>query len=302
MTTPDTSSFDARAAAGSPPTAAPASAAIPAGACPICGPGERSLYVRHKAHSLYRCHGCGLVYLDPLPDDKLLADLYTDPYAGATEGFFRKVPAKTRRARIRVRALTRYLKDGPRGLRFLDVGCTGGFVPEEARKAGFEAWGIDPDASAIAYAKKHYPGVHAVHGRLESGALGDALFDMVYCSEVIEHVPDCNRFVALLARLTRPGGLLYVTTPDIGHWRRPRDVTKWDAFFPPSHCLYFNPRTLIRLLESHGFTVLHRRWAWKPGIKVIARRRSDAETAAIGGDGGAGRAAPGVIAKPGPIA
>jgi hypothetical protein len=73
----------------------------------------------------------------------------------------------------------------------------------------------------------------------------------------------------------KPGGLLYITTPDIGHWRRPKDITTWDAFCPPSHCVYFTPKNLRLLLERHGFQVSHRRFAWKPGIKIIARRRVD---------------------------
>jgi len=66
--------------------------------------------------------------------------------------------------------------------------------------------------------------------------------------------------------------VLYLTTPDISHWRRPRDLTLWDGFCPPSHCIYFSPGNLTRLLVEHGFEVFRRFVAWKPGIKVLARR------------------------------
>ena len=97
-------------------------------------------------------------------------------------------------------------------------------------------------------------------------------FDVVYCSEVIEHAPDANRFAASLASLLRPGGVLYLTTPDISHWRRPREMGRWDAYTPPEHCLYFTPVSLARLLDRHGLGVVRRRFAWKPGIKVFARK------------------------------
>ena len=70
----------------------------------------------------------------------------------------------------------------------------------------------------------------------------------------------------------RPGALLYLTTPDIGHWRRPRDIRRWDGFSPPAHCLYFTVRSLARLLARHPLETVHRRFAWKPGIKILARR------------------------------
>ena len=96
------------------------------------------------------------------------------------------------------------------------------------------------------------------------------LFDVAYCSEVIEHVPNANRFVAAIAALMAPGGMLFLTTPDISHWRRPRDLAAWDVFVPPVHCLYFSPANLARLLGKHGLRIVHRRPAFKPGIKVLA--------------------------------
>jgi 2-polyprenyl-3-methyl-5-hydroxy-6-metoxy-1,4-benzoquinol methylase len=166
------------------------------------------------------------------------------------------------------------LNGEPAGKAFLDIGANGGFMAEAAREAGFAAFGVEPDPASVAYARAHYPGVTFVQGLLEDADLGARCFDVAYCSEVIEHSTDCNRFAAKLASVVRPGGLLYLTTPDIGHWRRPRDLARWDGFAPPAHCLYFSPRNLSMLLDRYGFDVVRRRFAWKPGIKIIARRRA----------------------------
>ena len=109
-------------------------------------------------------------------------------------------------------------------------------------------------------------------GLLEQVDFAGQQFDLIYCSEVIEHVADCQRFVEILASLMRPGALLYLTTPDMGHWRRPRDLDTWDAWCPPSHCLYFNPQNLAELLQQHGLRVERQRWAFKPGIKFYVRK------------------------------
>lgn len=240
--------------------------------CQVCAAAERRLFIRHQGMELYECSACGLVYLDPMPSADELRARYHDAYQGASTDYFTKVEKKMRRSRGRVRQLMRHLP-AAQGLRILDVGCNGGFMVEAAREAGLEAWGLDLDPISVAYAWAHYPQNHFVQGTIESFDSGGVTFDAVYCSEVIEHVADANGFVKAIAALLKPGRLLYLTTPDIGHRRRPRDVTKWDAFEPPWHCLYFSPRNLTLLLERHGLEVFKRRFAWKPGIKVLARRR-----------------------------
>ena len=82
--------------------------------------------------------------------------------------------------------------------------------------------------------------------------------------------------VTAIAALMRPGSVLYLTTPDLGHWRRPRDIAVWDAFSPLSQCLYFSAGNLSCLLARHGVPVFRLRLAIKPGLKVLARKSGDA--------------------------
>jgi 2-polyprenyl-3-methyl-5-hydroxy-6-metoxy-1,4-benzoquinol methylase len=213
------------------------------------------------------------VALDPLPTADEIAALYRDAYQGATTGYFAKADKKIARSRRRARAL-RHALGGGAGLTLLDVGASGGFMVEAARREGFAATGVEIDPVSVAYARRHYPGGTYFEGSIEAFVRDhpDAHFDAAYCSEVIEHVAEVDGFVAALARCLRPGGLLYLTTPDIAHWRRPRDLTRWDAYAPPSHCLYFSIRSLGHLLSRHGLPIVHRRFNWKPGLKVLARR------------------------------
>ena len=224
----------------------------------------------HEGIDLYACAACGTAFMHPLPTAEEVTGIYDDSYDGATTGYFAKVDKKIRRSRRRMRYLSRFIQGG----RFLDIGCNGGFMVEAARERGFDAHGLDIDGVSIAYARRHYPNNAFFHGTAESFAAGPEVprFDLVYCSEVIEHLPDVQGFAAAVAGLLRPGGVFFVTTPDISHWRRPRDLLAWDAFCPPSHCIYFNPGSLRLLLERHGLQVVRRRLAFKPGIKLLCRR------------------------------
>ncbi len=237
--------------------------------CQVCGASAATRFAEKDGCILYRCPDCALVYLDPMPKAVEIAALYHDAYDGARAGYFAKGEAKLRRARRRMRGLARWVGSG----RFLDVGCNGGFTLEAARAAGFEAHGIELDPVSLDYARAHFPANSYFHGPVESYRPGFE-FDLVYCSEVIEHVPAPGPFMAAIAGLMRPGAILYLTTPDISHWRRPRNLEAWDAFCPPAHCLYFSPGNLIRLLAGHGLETVSRRFAFKPGIKVIARKET----------------------------
>lgn len=238
--------------------------------CQVCGSPDHEPYPTPPPYKAARCRGCGFIWLDPLPTDAERAELYSDPYEGATTSYFAKVDKKMRRSRGRAGWLARR---APSKGRFLDVGCSGGFMVESMRERGFEAHGLDLDSHSIDFAKKTFPACHFVTMPVEPYAEGtDLKFDAIYSSEVIEHVTDANGFIAAIASLLKPGGVFFVTTPDINHWRRPKDLLKWDGYSPPSHCLYFGPKNMPILMARHGMKLKHRRPSFKPGIKMLFQK------------------------------
>ena len=98
---------------------------------------------------------------------------------------------------------------------------------EAARETGFSAHGIELDGASLDYARKNFPGNDYFQGTVQQYQT-TMQFDVVYCSEVIEHVSDVNSFLSAIAQLMKPNALLYLTTPDIGHWRRPKNIYEWD--------------------------------------------------------------------------
>ncbi|MFZ0694639.1 MAG: methyltransferase domain-containing protein, partial [Alphaproteobacteria bacterium] len=154
----------------------------------------------------------------------------------------------------------------------IDVGCGGGFMAEAMRRLGGRAIGIDISPRAIAYARNHFPSVDFTCEILEDFQNRGRMFDFVYCSEVIEHVANAERFAAALAQICRAGGYLFITTPDIGHWHVPKDLVSWPLVDPPRHVRYFNTANLRMLLERHGFTLRRKIFKRKPGLHVLAQR------------------------------
>lgn len=115
--------------------------------------------------------------------------------------------------RARLARLERALGRRVAGARLLNVGCgTGGFE-EAARRAGADAWGVDVSLEATAIAALRAPG-RIVRGVAEALPFPARRFDLVYCYSTLEHVADAGRAVCEMVRVLRPGGALYVHTPN----------------------------------------------------------------------------------------
>ncbi|MCH7944049.1 MAG: methyltransferase domain-containing protein, partial [Proteobacteria bacterium] len=215
--------------------------------CRVCGGARTGAYAEKDGYAYARCADCGFVFLEPMPAAEALAALYGG--GGVSEASYPKSRSRFRRARIRAWRFGRYLA----GRDALDIGCGGGFVVELMRRRGARASGLDIDPQAIAYAARSFPECRFTCEDLVVFAGRGLAFDFIHCSEVFEHVADIAGFMAALARITRPGAGVFVTTPDIGHWRVPGDVTAWDVFSPPAHPRFFTRRAIVFVFERQGF-------------------------------------------------
>lgn len=222
---------------------------------------------RKNGFDLLRCVDCGTVTVDPFPTAEQLTAFYQS-YQGTVD-YPSKKEQKIRRAKKRVQRLMRYTH----GKKLLDVGCNYGFTVKAALNLGLDAHGIDIDSTAVTASKKMFGEPLFTSIAVQNYAAAGNKADMIYTSEVIEHVPDPDGFVRALADILNPGGVLYLTTPDGGHWSLPRDFTQWPACTPPEHITYFTRKGLRHLLEKHGLTLEKFLFSWKPGIQLIARRK-----------------------------
>ncbi|MDE8345566.1 MAG: bifunctional 2-polyprenyl-6-hydroxyphenol methylase/3-demethylubiquinol 3-O-methyltransferase UbiG [Acidocella sp.] len=98
----------------------------------------------------------------------------------------------------------------------LDVGCGAGLLSEALAGAGARVLGLDAATQAIAAAQAHAEGrglpLSYRVGTAEALVSEGAKFQVITALEVIEHVPDQAAFIATLAALLVPGGLLFIST------------------------------------------------------------------------------------------
>lgn len=166
------------------------------------------------------------------------------------------------------------------GLRALDVGCGAGLLTEPLARMGASVTGLDAAADNIAVARLHAEAgglaidYHAgsVEALAASAAAGGTRFDVVTCLEVIEHVADRTSFLAGIASLLAPGGLLVMSTPNrtplsyatliVGAERIVRNIPRgahdWRQFITPDELTAALAAAGLLVTDLPGLT-------WRPG-------------------------------------
>lgn len=99
------------------------------------------------------------------------------------------------------------------GDRVLEVGCGAGHVLE--RFAGLDRVGLDLSVTMIERARRRLgPSVKLVQASAESLPFADGTFNVVLCTEVLEHTQHPDRVIAQLMRVAAPGARVVVSIPN----------------------------------------------------------------------------------------
>lgn len=159
----------------------------------------------------------------------------------------------------------------------LDVGCGFGFALDFWQRTGRgEAIGVELSEYGAVGAQKL--GL-TIYDKLlqECAPLEDRKFDVVYASEVIEHVADPAEFAKLLSAYVADDGLLILTTPSAEFITRSNhSVTLLAALFPGFHGFLLSQEAFTRMARDAGFAHVEARtfnerqilWASRAPIRL----------------------------------
>ena len=139
--------------------------------------------------------------------------------------------------------------------RLLDNGCGAGSLLEAARIHGWQAHGLDVSSHAAKHVREL--GFEVFEGELQEAAYPSQHFDVVTAAELLEHIPDPRTLVREVARILRPGGLFWTTTPHARGLSARVLGLDWRCIWPPEHLQLFSTGGLKALLGSAGFRDIH---------------------------------------------
>jgi SAM-dependent methyltransferase len=153
---------------------------------------------------------------------------------------------------------------------WLDFGCgdgrTSGLCLVEH---GADYTGVDVSQSAIGLARAAGLNAQLLSDRDPVLPFPDESFAGAVAVEVLEHLFEPQVGARELVRVLRPGGVLFVTLPNIAYWRRRLELLCLGRFDPigddlsieqpwrDPHIRFFTPKTLRRMLECEGFSQVH---------------------------------------------
>lgn len=217
--------------------------------CIACGMKDFSVF----GEQLITCENCGLVGMDTIPSVKFLNKLYQQDY------FFGKEYSDYKADRLALEAnfnkrkkfLKKYLtKDS----RVAEIGCAYGYFLNLIKDSVSFSIGYDVSEDGVSYAKNDL-NVNAVCGDfLSTKAIPE--FDLVVMWDVVEHVPNPDRFIEHASKSLKTGGALAFTTGDVDALNARLRGMKWRMVHPPTHIFYFNKKSVEYILDKNGLEMI----------------------------------------------
>lgn len=150
----------------------------------------------------------------------------------------------------------------------LEIGCGSGSFLGVLKHHGWQVAGIELSEAAAAVAKRELD-IDVFVGPLQEAPFASASFDYVHMSHVIEHIPDPVGALRTVAQLLKPGGMLYIETPNVDSFGRRRSGRYWFPWDSPRHLCLFTPAHLRRAINDAGLitkrlrTVVETHYDWE---------------------------------------
>ena len=225
-------------------------------ACPTCGSTDEALELEKDHMRIVRCRTCDLVFVNPTFDEAHYQQVYAST---AYQEIVRELGINSHEYRVhrfgteRVRMMGEHLRltDG-RSPRYLDVGCSTGFVVEAAQARGWEAIGIDLNPSAVHFGRSRGLDLRTVG--LEDADLEAGSFDAVSLFDVLEHLLEPRRTIRACVELLAPGGILFLYVPNFDSASRLLMGAHAHFIWPTHHLNYYTPTTIRDLMCRHALT------------------------------------------------
>lgn len=158
-------------------------------------------------------------------------------------------------------------KNAVRGLdlKILDIGCGTGALGayfEENQKC--KVYGVEISERAYLEAKKNIFSV--IKGNVEVMDLPyeSNFFDVVIMGDVLEHLINPTGSLKKLIDVLKPGGKIYITVPNIRHWKTLSGLVfrdSWDyqswGILDYTHLRFYTKTSILKMLKSNNLRVIN---------------------------------------------
>jgi 2-polyprenyl-3-methyl-5-hydroxy-6-metoxy-1,4-benzoquinol methylase len=209
------------------------------------GPGDEFL----------RCPACGFITRKHIPSADDVDELFSESYFKGSEyaDYLRERNSLEENFRNRVDALLKYI-DAPKTKRLFEIGCAYGFFLNLAKLHFASTRGIDVSRPAIQYAQQELQLDVECGDYLESEQA--VTYDVVCMWDTIAHITAPEKYLAKIAKEIKPGGVLAISTGDIGSLNARIRGTEWRIMRQPTMLHHFSAESICLMLINKGFRVI----------------------------------------------
>ena len=237
---------------------------------------DRQLKINDNLFNIVKCRDCGLVFINPQPEDDELKKYYPASYGPYQKddavfkyGFFSRLISKVvksvkKSSRV---AQKQEVSAGP-AINYLDFGCGGGEQMEAVRRL-HPSWNLcGLDNSAFACANTEKKGFKVFCGDALTIDLPRDFFDIVNMNHVVEHLRDPMATIEKIRASLKAGGKIVVSTPNFDSLAAKIFKGYWYATDSPRHLTLFTPQTLARLLKKNNFFIRSIEYDKYPKVEI----------------------------------
>ena len=207
-----------------------------------------------KDRELRECTSCGLVSIHPIFHSKDLLSLYPSEYSSYSNKSNSKSLFSYIKSVLNKSEARKVANHIPYGGTLLEVGCGNGLFLEEVNK-------IRPDIKLIGFdiVETNSIDKNLIHfhiGEFESYKKEIDKCDLIYFSNLIEHVIDPIRFLNKCNSALNNSGFIYGVTPN--HDSLDRKIFKkyWGGYHYPRHINIFNHKNIMTILKLTNFKII----------------------------------------------
>ena len=236
--------------------------------CPLCKSKEIGKYKAIKDHpfsqelfEIWRCKDCTFVFTQHIPNKEDIGYYYqAETYVSHTDtkqGIFFKLYHVARsimlgRKRKQIEKIRKSIKGN-----ILDIGAATGYFLNHMKENGYNVTAVEQDADSRQACENKF-GIPS-HSPDDFFSKTQSKFDVITMWHVMEHVHDMHHYVEKIDEYLAESGLVVIAVPNHNATEVDFFGDYWDGFDVPRHLWHFEPQTMEKLFNMHGFELIKKK-------------------------------------------